>query len=163
LFFTNSVYSTTYISKKEHRNLVTFATLLNAIELVYTDIETNVQANSLAEYLTEFFNVLINSVPEFGNYQLRQESKLTSLKAENFTFYGYISLSKLLRDRENWQHYIPLVNNVDFSKESETWFGSVIKRGRRGSLSIINSSDSRKYMVDKSKEKFEELMSNSNI
>lgn len=148
------------ITKNETRNIVTFATLVNAVEMVYkNDIETNAQAASLSEYLSEFFNVLINAVPEFSNFERRQQSKETSLIAENFMFYGYVAISKLIRDKENWQQYVPMVNQLDLAKESEVWFGKVTKRGRNG-LSIINSSDSRKYFIEKITEKFEELLQN---
>lgn len=146
------------ISKTERRTIVTFATMANAISMVYKEM-TNVQAESLSQYLVEFFNGLFNAVPELIDYESRQQSKETSLKAENFMFYGYIAISRVLRNRENWQQYLPLINQLNLAKESEVWFGKVTKRGTRG-LAMVNSLDSRKYLIDKITEQFEALLSN---
>ena len=146
------------ITKRERRNVVTFATMVNAIKMVYKEM-TNAQADSLSQYLCEFFDELFNTVPELLSYESRQQSKETSLKAENFMFYGYTAISKVLRDRENWQQYLPLINQLDLSKESEVWFGKVTKRGRNG-FAIINSSDSRAYFIEKITEQFEQLLQN---
>lgn len=146
------------ITKRERRNVVTFATMVNAIKMVYKEM-TNAQADSLSQYLCEFFDELFNTVPELLSYESRQQSKETSLKAENFMFYGYTAISKVLRDRENWQQYLPLINQLDLSKESEVWFGKVTKRGTRG-LAMVNSLDSRKYLIEKTTEQFEDLLQN---
>lgn len=144
------------IIKSEKRNVVTFATMVNAIEMVYREM-TNIQAQQLAIYLCEFFDEVFNEIPELINYESRQESKETTLLAENFMFYGYIAISKVLRDKENWHQYVPLINQLDLQKESEIWFGRVTKRGRNR-LAIINSIDSRNYFVEKIVEKFEQLL-----
>lgn len=146
------------ITKSEKRNVVTFATMVNAINMVYREM-TNAQARQLAIYLCEFFDEVFNQVPELLDYESRQESKETSLLAENFMFYGYVAISKVLRDIENWQQYIPLINQIDLHKESEIWFGRVTKRGRNR-LAIINSNDSRNYFVEKISEQFEQLLEN---
>jgi hypothetical protein len=46
---------------------------------------------------------------------MRAVSKVKKLllKAENLMFYGYIAISKVLKDRENWQQYLPLINQLD--------------------------------------------------
>jgi len=146
------------IVKSEKRNVVTFASLVNGISMVYKEM-TNVQAEALAQYLCEFFDRLFDAVPELVDYESRQQSKETSLKAENLMFYGYIAISKVLKDRENWQQYLPLINQLDLAKESEVWFGKVTKRGTRG-LAMVNSLDSRKYLIDKITEQFERLLNN---
>lgn len=146
------------IIKSEKKNVVTFATLVNAISMVYKEM-TNVQAEELAQYLSEFFDRLFDAIPELVDYESRQQSKETSLKAENLMFYGYIAISKVLKDRENWQQYLPLINQLDLSKESELWFGKVTKRGTRG-LAMVNSLDSRKYLMEKVTEQFEALLQN---
>ncbi|MDK2799617.1 MAG: hypothetical protein PWP27_2430 [Clostridiales bacterium] len=146
------------ITKRERRNVVTFATMVNAIKMVYKEM-TNAQAQELAGYLCEFFDGLFNTVPELLDFESRQQSKETSLKAENFMFYGYLAISKLLRGKENWQQYLPLINELDLAKESEVWFGKVTKRGRNG-FAIINSTDSRAYFIEKITEQFEQLLQN---
>ncbi len=62
------------IIKSEKRNVVTFATMVNAIQMVYREM-TNTQARQLAVYLCEFFDEVFNQVPELLNYDSRQESK----------------------------------------------------------------------------------------
>lgn len=146
------------IVKSEKRNILTFSTLVNGITMVYKEL-SNVRAELLTQYLREFFNELFNVVPELVDYESRQQSKETSLEAENLMFYGYIAISKVLKDKENWQQYLPLINQLDLSKESELWFGKVTKRGRNG-LAMVNSLDSRKYLVEKITEQFERLIDN---
>lgn len=146
------------ITKKEKRHVVTFATMTNAIKMVYGEM-TNAQAQELSSYLGEFFDGLFNTMNELVDFDRRQQSKETSLKAENFAFYGYVVISKLLRDKENWQQYFPLINELDLRKESEVWFGKVTKRGANG-FAIINSSDSRTFFIEQITQQFEQLLGN---
>jgi hypothetical protein len=147
------------IPKRDERNIVTFATLVNAIDLVYKDLETRIQAIELSKYLSEFFNELINLIPELHNYEKRAQSKETSLVGENFMFYGYVAISKVLRDKENWKEYLPLVNKLDLSKGSKQWYGDVIKGGKERGYSIINTNDSRKKFVNKIERMLKKLLS----
>ena len=135
------------IPKKDEKHIVTFATLVNAIDLVYKDLETRVQALELSKYLAEFFNELINLIPELHNYEKRAKSKETSLLGENFMFYGYVVISKVLRDKENWKEYLPLVNELDLSKGSKQWYGDVIKRGKERGYTIVNNNEAEKHLL----------------
>ena len=146
------------IPKKDERHIVTFATLVNAIEIVYKDLETRVQAIELAKYLSEFFNELINLIPELHNYEKRAQSKETSLTGENFMFYGYVAISKVLRDKENWKEYLPLINKLDLLKSSKTWYGEVIKGGKEKGYTIVNTNESRKTFVNKIERMFKKLL-----
>ena len=146
------------IPKKDERHIVTFATMVNAIDLVYKDLETRVQAMELAKYLSEFFDELINLIPELHNYEKRAKSKETSLIAENFMFYGYVAISKVLRDKENWKEYLPLINKLDLQKSSKIWYGEIIKGGKEKGYSIINTSESRQKFINKIERMFKELL-----
>ncbi len=146
------------IHKKDEKHIVTFATLVNAIDLVYKDLETRVQALELSKYLAEFFNELINLIPELHNYEKRAKSKETSLLGENFMFYGYVVISKVLRDKENWKEYLPLVNELDLSKGSKQWYGDVIKRGKERGYTIVNNNESRKTFTNKIEKMFKKLL-----
>jgi hypothetical protein len=146
------------IPKNNERHIVTFATLVNAIELVYKDLETRVQAIELAKYLSEFFNELINLIPELHNYEKRAQSKETSLVGENFMFYGYVAISRLIRDKENWKEYLPLINKLDLLKSSKTWYGEVIKGGKEKGYTIVNTNKSRKTFVNKIEKMFKKLL-----
>jgi hypothetical protein len=146
------------IPKKDERHIVTFATLVNAIEIVYKDLETRVQAMELSKYLAEFFNELINFIPELHNYEKRAQSKETSLIGENFMFYGYVAISKVLREKENWKEYLPLVNELDLSKGSKQWYGDVIKRGKERGYTIVNTNESRKTFTNKIEKMYKKLV-----
>jgi len=146
------------IPKKDERHIVTFATLVNAIDLVYKDLETRVQAMELAKYLSEFFNELINLIPELHNYEKRAQSKETSLIGENFMFYGYVAISKVLRDKENWKEYLPLINKLDLLKSSKVWYAEIIKGGKERGYSIINTSESRQKFINKIERMFKKLL-----
>lgn len=146
------------IPKNNERHIVTFATLVNAIELVYKDLETRVQAIELAKYLSEFFNELINLIPELHNYEKRAQSKETSLVGENFMFYGYVAISRLIRDKENWKEYLPLINKLDLLKSSKIWYGEVIKGGKEKGYTIVNTNKSRKTFVNKIEKMFKKLL-----
>ena len=146
------------IPKKDERHIVTFATLVNAIEIVYKDLETRVQAMELSKYLAEFFNELINLIPELYNFEKRAQSKETSLIGENFMFYGYVAISKVLRDKENWKEYLPLINELDLLKSSKIWYGEVIKGGKERGYSIINTSESREKFKNKIERMFKKLL-----
>jgi len=146
------------IPKKDERHIVTFATMVNAIDLVYKDLGTRVQAMELAKYLSEFFDELINLIPELHNYEKRAKSKETSLIAENFMFYGYVAISKVLRDKENWKEYLPLINKLDLQKSSKIWYGEIIKGGKEKGYSIINTSESRQKFINKIERMFKELL-----
>lgn len=119
------------ISKKKPRNIVTFATIVNAIDLVYGDLQSNEQVLQLGDYLSEFFNKILNAIPELTNFEKRQESKVNSLIAENFMFYRYIAISKILREKENWKELVPVMKQLDLEKGSKLWHGKVIKGGKR--------------------------------
>jgi hypothetical protein len=146
------------IPKKDERHIVTFATLVNAIDLVYKDLQTRVQAMELSKYLSEFFNELINFIPELHDYEKRAKSKETSLVGENFMFYGYVAISKVLRDKENWKEYLPLVNELDLSKGSKQWYGDVIKGGKGKGYTIVNNNESRKTFANKIEKMFKKLL-----
>ncbi len=146
------------IPKKDEKHIVTFATLVNAIQLVYEDLETRVQAVELSKYLAEFFNELINLIPELHNYEKRAQSKETSLIGENFMFYGYVAISKVLRDKENWKEYLCLINGLDLLKSSKIWYGEVIKGGKERGYSIINTSESRQKFINKIERMFKKLL-----
>jgi len=146
------------IPKKDERHIVTFATLVNAIEIVYKDLETRVQAIELSRYLAEFFNELINLIPELHNYEKRAQSKEISLVGENFMFYGYVAISKVLRDKENWKEYLPLINELDLLKSSKVWYGEMIKGGKERGYAIINTNESRQKFINKIVRMFKKLL-----
>lgn len=144
------------ISKRDTRHLVSFATLVNALNMVYV-VDTEEELNRLTEYLDEFFKELINLIPELHDYEKRDASKEHSLIAENFMFYGYVAISRILFGMPNWKEKMPLILKLDLRKDSELWYGKVTKRGKAG-YSIINSNDSRRTMINRINQEFTNLL-----
>ena len=149
------------ISKKDTRHLVSFATLVNAVDMVYV-LDTEEELDRLTEYLDEFFKELINLIPELNDYDKRLESKEHSLIAENFMFYGYVAISQILFSVPNWKEKMPLILQLDLRKDSKLWYGKVIKRGKKKGYSIINSNDSRRAMINRINKEFSELLYQEN-
>lgn len=148
------------IGKKDIYNLVSFATLVNAIETEYI-IDNETEALKLANYLNDFFMELINLIPELQNYEKRLESKETSLIAENFMFYGYVAISKILKSLTDWKPYMPLILKLDFEKNSKIWYGNIIRKGKNNKYSIINNSNARKYLSKRINKEFSKILENN--
>ncbi|QUH22229.1 hypothetical protein HYG84_18260 (plasmid) [Alkaliphilus sp. B6464] len=156
------------ISKKDTKHIVTFATLVNAIEETYK-IGTKKQAKELAKYLCQFFDELIDEIDELHDYDKRIESKETSFIGENFMFYGYVSISKILKGMENWKEKILLIKELDLFKGSKIWFGQVTKHtggkvnNANHGFGIINNKQSRNYMINKAAEEFERALTTEQL
>ena len=148
------------IAKKDTKHLVSFATLVNAIDMVYL-LDTDEELDQLTEYLDEFFKELFKLIPEFQDYEKRLESKEHSLIAENFMFYGYVAISQMLFGLPDWKEKMPLILKLDFDKDSKLWYGKVTKRGKRRGYSIINSNDSRRAMINRIHKEFGKLLTES--
>lgn len=148
------------IAKRDTKHLVSFATLVNAIDMVYL-LDTEEELDELVEYLDEFFKELIHLIPEFRDYDKRLESKKHSLIAENFMFYGYVAISQMLYGVPNWKEKMPLILQLDFDKDSKLWYGKVTKRGKRRGYTIINSNDSRRAMINRINKEFGRLLNQS--
>lgn len=134
------------IPKKEEKNVVSFATLVNSIKNNFEDItQTEEEKQELKEYLIKFFNLLFEVVPEFNDFEERNILKSTSLLPENIMFYGFAALSKEIKDNENWEDIVRSIRNIDLNKDSQNWLSKVTKEGSKG-YSIINSEDSRRYL-----------------
>lgn len=145
------------IGKKDPLCIVTFATLSNAIEMVYRPSQYQ-DIDTIYEYLDKFFYRLFEIFPEITDYNQRVQSKEESLVAENFMFYGYIAISKLIKDYPNWDELMLLLKDFDFRKDSSVWYGSIIKKGSNNKLMIINSSQTRRQMIEKSVQLFSNLL-----
>jgi hypothetical protein len=134
------------IAKTDRENVVTFATLVNAIRKYFNldDSEENARART---FLPEYFNYLFSIVAEFTDYDLRVESKTHSLLAENFTFYGYVKLAKELMYNDDWEEILPNILNANLEKNSKLWLGTITRKGQKG-YSITNNNDTRKKFAD---------------
>lgn len=151
------------IPKKDTNKLVSFATMVNAIDTVYKPA-TGQEADKIAKFLDEYFLMLIDLVPELADYETRLESKKISLYGENIMFYGYIAISQLLYDDVDWIDKINLILNLDLAKDSNLWFGKVTKSSANGkSYSIINSADSRATFINEITKQFKVLLDRQKV
>lgn len=145
------------ISKNNTKNIVTFGTLVSAIRENFKGkmdekgklssaslIDTGDKAEKVGNYLCEFVNELFKVIPEILDYEMRSESKKTSLITENFAFYGYFGVANYLMDKEDWKELLPKLLEVNFNKDMKPWCGKVTRRGKGGYI-ITNNSDSRSY------------------
>jgi hypothetical protein len=146
------------IDKKDVLNIVTFATLVNSIRMAFPNIQTQAQADRIAEFLCKFYNKLIDLVPELRDYDMRTVSKETSLIAENIMFYGYTAVASILYERDDWESSMDLLLNIDYSKASKPWFGKIIRKGRKGGFSITNNMDGRSFFINAMKKQFGKLL-----
>lgn len=151
------------ISKNERHNVTTYATMVNAIKLVYPEFSSKEEALDLANYLKQFFAELFNIIPEFKDFDRRKESKETSLLCENFSFYGYIGIAKFIQYMSDWEEKLKVIKYIDLDKSAKSWAGKVTKNtkvNKKGNstvkYSIINSTDSRRYMVMNMEKLFKE-------
>lgn len=151
------------ITKKEKDNIVSFATLKNAIE---THFNTNSfvsdhEYENTSEFLKEFFEELFFLVPEFNDYEERMNLKAeNNFKCENVTFYGYLAVAKYLETKENWKELLANINEINFDKTQEPWISSVIKPNQdRTTYSIVNNNQSRKDIANIMLKLFKEKIS----
>jgi len=144
------------ISKRDTKHIVSFATLVNALNMVYV-VDNEEELDKLIEYLDEFFKELINFISELQDYDKRLESKEHSLIGENFMFYGYVAISQILSSVPDWREKMPLILQLDFRKDSKLWYGKITKRGENKGYSII-----RRAMINRINKEFTDLLFQSN-
>lgn len=149
------------IDKKNPHRLVTFGTLVHAISMSFPNIETEEMENQVAKFLCEYFNELIKLIPELHDPEKRFASREKSFIADNFAFYGYVAVASVLFGQDDWKQRMKKLLEMDYHKESKLWYGKITRKGRKGGLTIVNSSDSKKQFVKMFKSQFEKLIAAS--
>lgn len=123
--------------------LVTFTTLADAIDDVYT-VENRAEAIKLSRYLKKFFEELFYAFPDefLGDVaQVREKSLINA----NAMFYGYIALSKRMKDKNvPLEKIYDILKNIDFSRENKMW-------------EDINAVDEDGRITNKGKKKLKEF------
>ncbi|EMI10195.1 DNA sulfur modification protein DndB [Anoxybacillus gonensis] len=101
--------------------LVTSVMLSEAIDEFY-EIETKAEAIKVANYLKEFFNTLFYAYPdEFLGDDLPNIRK-ESLINTNIMFYGYVLLSKRMKEESVDIGQLPnIISSIDFSRNNKVW------------------------------------------
>lgn len=100
--------------------LVSLKTLADAIDEVY-GIEDRVEAIKLANYLKEFFNKLFYAFPDefLGDVASARENSLINA---NVMFYGYVLLSKRMKDEGiSLDILSEIIKKIDFSRDNKQW------------------------------------------
>jgi hypothetical protein len=128
--------------------LVSTKTLLDAIDEIY-EIKDRAEAIKVANYLKDFFKQLFYAFPDefLGDVaEIRDKSLINA----NVMFYGYVLLSKRMKD-EN----IPLnkltdiISKIDFSRDNKKWKeykvldenGNVVTRAKQGVYKFFKELD----------------------
>jgi DNA-sulfur modification-associated len=100
--------------------LVSLKTLADAIDEVY-GIEDRVEAIKTANYLKEFFNKLFYAFPDefLGDVAAIREKSLINA---NVMFYGYVLLSKRMKDVGIPLDKLPdIIKKINFSRDNKQW------------------------------------------
>lgn len=124
-------------SIKNTDKLVSFGTLTTAFKENFSEKDLN---DGLKSYLIKYFDILYDFISE--------SNEPNSMLKENISYYGYISLIKKMYSKNidlNTEYVQKVLSSVDYSKNSNLWFGKVLLKGQRG-LSITNKKDTRKYI-----------------
>ena len=150
------------ISKKEKIKVVTFATLKSALELTFNtnSIADKDEADEIIVFLKRYFEKLFEVISEFRDYELRVALReANSLKCENITFYGYLSVAhELFIHQKDWEQNMSLLNVLNYEKDIRVW-GNVLSEvtvqrksknhEQEKKCTITNNTQSRRAMVDK--------------
>lgn len=130
---------------------------MNAIELNLV-LEDYTEVEDWFNFLDEFFKKLIVLIPELNDYGIRSVSNETSLMGDNFMFYGYLTIAKILSSYKDWEQRLPLVLKLDVNKDSSIWFGKVTKKLKNEGYGIINNTQSRQAFINRIEKEFKKLM-----
>jgi len=84
------------------------------------------QAHELADWIVEFYNYLtVLFIEDFSNLK---ESKRKSWVTNLYTVYGFIYLSKILRNNDNWKEDLKtIINNINWNKENSPIINNKLK------------------------------------
>lgn len=113
------------VSKKEklttkRNEIVTYGTLSYAIEK-YFKIERKVDMYRVADYLNEFFDILLEVYDEEFNANY-SDTKKKSLVNSNVMFVGYVILASKMREKGvEARKVIDYVKDIDFNKNNNMW------------------------------------------
>jgi len=100
-------------------------TLADSIEYHY-EIKSQKDVYDISKWLIEFFGFLVGYNPEAFKPELDLE-KFKEIKKESYISYkdmfiGYIALSKVFYNKENWvDELYETLDNIDFSKNNRDW------------------------------------------
>ena len=109
---------------KNNRGLVTKIILAEAIKDNYgKELELDMNRIDIANWIVEFTNRLMAYYPdEFVNEQTKYEIKKTSYINNSNMFYGYIALSAVLKDNNDWKTILKRkIDSIDFNINNPIW------------------------------------------
>lgn len=142
------------ISKKEmlsgmRKELVTYNTLSSAIDKFFT-IEKKGEMFDVADYLTDFFDILFESYEEEFTTDFA-ETKKNSLLVDNNMFHGFVYLACRMKNNKIEARKVrKYLSDIDFSRDNPKW----------KELSVL---DEKGRLTKKPKEGIEELIASINL
>ena len=117
------------ITSTDRNNLVTFATLTNAIENSYDTktITCSIERDAIVQHIKSFITCLFDMNPEFNSYELRKElRKENDITCDNFTWYAYMHISRFLMDKPDLRKNVMFLKSISFHK-SAFWLNDVVR------------------------------------
>lgn len=100
--------------------LVTFNTLSDSIEETFK-VDNRPKALEVSEYLTEFFDMLLDYYPNELTKNIADNRKTTLLNA-NVMFNGFITLAERMNSENISLSKLPkILNEIDFSRDNKLW------------------------------------------
>ncbi|WP_170270438.1 DNA sulfur modification protein DndB [Heliorestis acidaminivorans] len=141
------------VSKNDKKAVVTFSTIVAAIQsslrYMQISIDGKNEAKEIANFFVRYCDVLVSVIEEIRNPEKRLEGRDDSLICENFTFYGYVAVGAYLyqNHRNDWERFVSNLLDMDYRKDSPLWESKIVRKGKE-KYSIVNSSDSRNYLIE---------------
>ena len=106
---------------KSDRALTTKPILAEAIKDNYDNLDSAMQRDEVAKWIVEFTNYLMGVYSDefiVNPYEVKKTSYINNLNM----FYGYITLSAILKDNKNWKEILKQkINSIDFSVDNPMW------------------------------------------
>jgi hypothetical protein len=114
-----------YITKSDHVNkdqnlLVTFKALSDSIDEIF-NVEDKPSANTIAKYLSKFFNHLMFNNSEAFMTNIAEVRKDSVINA-NRMFYGYITLAKKFYENNiDLEKLQEVIESINFNRDNPLW------------------------------------------
>jgi len=118
---------------KSDRGLTTKPIIAEAIKNNYTELESAMNRDDIANWIVEFTNYLMGVYSDefiVNPYEVKKTSYINNLNM----FYGYIALSSILKDNNNWKEILKQkIESIDFDINNPMWRElGVIKENKIG-------------------------------
>lgn len=108
---------------KQDEGLTLFSTMSKTIGKLW-EINTEIEARKLSNYLIAFFNELVGIFPDELKLKIKETKKNTLVNHPNMFIY-YLTIAKEIQEEQNWKDLLEhIISYTDFSNSNE-WKGTV--------------------------------------